>query len=67
MTEKLTAAQERYLAEIRRDGKRVYNGRARKPIKALEAAGLVDVDWDMRATAKGNGIQMVEVITVTPR
>jgi hypothetical protein len=63
----LTPAQERMLAEVRRDGKRVYNGRAQRPIKALEAAGLVDVDWDMRAQSKGGGIELVWVITVTPK
>lgn len=60
----LTPAQERYLAEIRAAGTKVYNGRARKVIEALEAAGLVTVDWDRRAQAKGNGIELTEVITV---
>lgn len=63
----LTPAQERYLAEVRQAGRKVYNGRAQRPIRALEAAGLVDVDWDMRAQAKGNGIELVHVITVTPK
>jgi hypothetical protein len=62
----LTESQQRILDEVRRDGKRVYNGRAQKPIKALEQAGLVEVDWDMRAQSKGSGIELVWQITVTP-
>lgn len=64
---KLTKAQERMLAEVRESGKRVYNGRARRTVKALEDAGLVNVDWDMRPQTKGNGMELVEVITVTPK
>lgn len=67
MSADLTPAQQRYLAEIRAAGRKVYNGRARRPIKALETAGLVNVDWDMRAQAKGNGIELVWVITVAPK
>lgn len=63
---RLTAAQRRYLAEIRAEGRKVYNGRARKSIKALEAAGLVSVRWDMRPHVKGNGIELLWHITVTP-
>ena len=62
----LTAAQTRYLTEIRRDGVRIYNGRARRSIKALEAAGLVSVEWDARAQAKGGGVELVEMIIVHP-
>jgi hypothetical protein len=56
---KLTKAQERYLYEIRQVGECVYNNRARKPLEALEAAGLITVDWDMRAQTKGGGIELV--------
>lgn len=63
---KLTPAQERYLAEIRQAGVKTYNGRARRPIQALEAAGLISVDWDMRPHSKGSGIELVEKITVRP-
>jgi hypothetical protein len=45
------------LALERSRGSRTYNGRARKPIEALEAAGLVSVDWDMDLVTKGTGTQ----------
>lgn len=38
-------------------GSRTYNGRARKPIEALEATGLVSADWDMDLVTKGTGTQ----------
>lgn len=62
----LTPAQHRILMEVRNAGSKVYNGRARRPIEALERHGLVHVQWDMRAQSKGGGIELVEVITVTP-
>jgi hypothetical protein len=62
----LTKAQERYLAEIRAAGVKHYNNRARKPLEALEAAGLITVDWDMRAQTKGNGIELVGQNTARP-
>ena len=70
--EELTSAQKRYLREIReadREGRppKVYNGRARRTIEALEEAGLVEADWDMIPQAKGNGMELVERITVWPR
>lgn len=46
---------------------RKYNGIARRPIEALEAAGLVNVDWDMRPVSKGSGIELVWSIRVTPK
>lgn len=63
----LTPSQRRIYDEVRRDGKRIYNGRARRPIEALEKRGLATVDWDMEARTKGNGIQLCWRITVTPR
>jgi hypothetical protein len=62
---KLTPAQEKLLDRVKAEGKLVQNGRARKTIKALERAGLVHVDWDARPQAKGSGVELVEVITVT--
>ena len=47
-TKQLTEAQIRYLADIRAAGEKTYNGRAWKPLEALEAAGLITVDWDVR-------------------
>lgn len=63
--EALTHAQKRVLAEVRVTGRRIYNGRARRPVEALEAAGLVSVDWDMVPHVKGNGIELTWRITVT--
>jgi hypothetical protein len=62
----LTPAQRRYLEAIRQAGVKVYNDRARKPLEALEAAGLITVDWDMRAQTKGNGIELVGCNTARP-
>jgi hypothetical protein len=61
----MTEAQQRILAEVA-SGPRTYNGRARKPIEALERLGLVQVDWDMRPQAKGNGLELTWRITVRP-
>lgn len=62
--EDLTPAQKRILTEVMQSGVRVYNGRARGPIEALEKAGLVTVEWDMIPQSKGNGIELRERITV---
>jgi hypothetical protein len=63
----LTPAQWRYLDEIREAGEkgRTYNGRATRPIEALEQAGLVEVDWDMIPQVKGGGMELVHRITAT--
>lgn len=60
---KLTPAQQRLLDEVRAKGTVVKNGRARKPIEALEAAGLVVADWDLVPAAIGPWYWR---ITVTP-
>ena len=62
----MSASQRRILDEVRRDGVRVYNGRVRIPIKALEACGLVEVEWDHIERTKGNGIELAQRITVRP-
>lgn len=62
--EGLTAAQLNLYQDVLADRVRVYNGRARTRVKALEAAGLVRVEWDMRPQAKGNGMELVEKIVV---
>jgi hypothetical protein len=36
-------------AEVRADGERVYDGRARKSIEALENAGLVTANFEVAA------------------
>jgi hypothetical protein len=51
----LTAAQERILRDARLGRTRPYNGIARRPIEALEALGLVEVDWDMTPHADAHG------------
>lgn len=65
----LTDAQQRILDEVRAAGAegRKYNGRVKRPIDALVAAGFVNADYDMRAQAKGGGIELVWSITVTPK
>lgn len=51
---KLTEPQRRMLAEIRAaGGTKTYNGRARKTLEALEAAGLVEYDYELDAHANG--------------
>jgi hypothetical protein len=62
----MTAAQQRILDEVRTSGRRIYNGRARRPIRALENAGLVQVEYDQVAQSKGSGIELVERFVVTP-
>lgn len=60
-TQSLTPAQKRYLNRIRKAGSKglTFNGRAKRPLKALEAAGLIFVEWDKVAQASGSGIQLV--------
>jgi hypothetical protein len=65
--DELTPAQRRYLEAIRAAGTKTYTGRARRPLKALEAAGLIVCEWDSIAQTKGNGIELVERITARPK
>jgi len=62
----LTAPQRRYLAEIREAGERRYNGRARRTLEALETEGLIEIEYDQVAHAKGNGIELTEVFICRP-
>lgn len=62
----LTAPQGRILADVRRDGQKTYNARARRPIERLEALGLVLVDWDVDLAVKGSGTYLRWRITVRP-
>jgi hypothetical protein len=41
----LTPIQQRYLVAITDSGVRVYDGRARTVLEALEGAGYITVDW----------------------
>lgn len=59
----LTPAQARYLAEIRRDGKRTYNGRALRPLERLCALGLITIEYDHRPQSKGNGVEWTQRLT----
>lgn len=66
---KLTEPQRRLLARVRAQpaGKPlVQNGRARRTVEALEAAGLVAVEYDQIPQVKGNGIEIVERFYITP-
>lgn len=49
----LTPAQGRYLVEIRRNGERKYNGRARRPLEALRDAGLIEYDYTLVPVQNG--------------
>ncbi len=65
---KLTAPQARYLAEIREAGERSYNGRARRPLEALERAGLIEYDYALVPRASGSGLigELTERFTARP-
>jgi hypothetical protein len=65
--EGLTDAQRAYLAEIRAARSRTYNGRARRPLEALAARGLVTLTCYMLPQAKGNGMELVQRITAVIR
>jgi hypothetical protein len=67
VTEKLTPAQARILAEVHEAGMKTYNGHASRAVKRLEHLGLVNVNWEMDLVTKGNGVSTVWRITVTPR
>lgn len=63
---KLSTAQQTMLDNVTRDGVRKYNGRARRTVEALRAAGLVEVEVDSVPQTKGGGIQLVTLFTVRP-
>lgn len=64
----LTPSQQRILVAIRMAGRegKVYNDRARRPLEALEAAGLIRVEWDYRPQVSGSGIELVGHHTCYP-
>jgi hypothetical protein len=65
---KLTKPQKRYLAEIREQPGRAYNGRARRTLEALEEAGLIEYDFDLIPHAdSGSGVEFTERFTCHPR
>ena len=57
MTPRLTPGQARNLAAVR-ERPRIYNDRARGQLEALEAAGLVSVEWDYEPGMKGGGMYL---------
>lgn len=65
----LSAAQQRYLAEIQAAGAqgRRYNGRAAKPLEALERLGLIGLDFDLLPQVKGNGLEFVQRFTAVAK
>jgi DNA-binding MarR family transcriptional regulator len=50
----LTVPQQRYLREIVEAGERNYNGRARRVLDRLEAAGLIEYESDLHLHARGD-------------
>jgi hypothetical protein len=64
---KLTAPQEALLALVRERGEVRRNGRARRTVEVLQAAGLVDVEFDLIPHAKGNGMTFTELFIIRPR
>ena len=62
----LTKPQQRMLEEVRRDGTRRYNGRARSRVEALAHAGLVTYEYDLLPQVKGNGTAFTELFVVRP-
>jgi hypothetical protein len=63
---RLTPAQERMLAEVRRAGEKVYNGRARRTVEALKAHFLIEYDYELVSHIKGGGTRYTEQFTVRP-
>lgn len=61
--EGLTAAQRRMYLDLG-TGTKTYNGRARRPAQALADAGLVTISVEFVPQAKGDGIELVQQITV---
>jgi hypothetical protein len=64
----LTAPQRRYLTEIAAapSGERCYNGRARRPLEALEAMGLIEVYWHPEGSQSGGMNTLREVWHARP-
>jgi hypothetical protein len=62
----MTTAQQRYLEEIREAGTRTYNGRARRPVEALAALGLIGYRYEQVPQSKGNGIEVTERFVCWP-
>lgn len=65
MTAKLTAAQERMLADVRKYGERRYNGRARTQIERLAELGLTEYDYTFRFV--GMSGRTSDLYTVRPK
>lgn len=63
----LTGPQQALLARVQATGQVVQNGRARRTVEALQAAGLVDVDHDLIPHADGSGISFTEQFTIRPK
>lgn len=61
----LTAAQRTMLRQIQQPGGRRYDGRSRRTIEALAAAGLVEYDhWYSHSSWRGS---TVEIFLVRPK
>ncbi len=63
----LTGPQRRLLARLREAGKPlVFNYRAASMIDALQAAGLVDADWDADLDAQKSRLRWRITVTLRP-
>jgi hypothetical protein len=58
MTSAVTEAQERILAAVNEAGSCSFDGRSSRSIEALEAAGLITVDWDGHRDRDGSAWQI---------
>ena len=64
---KLTGPQRELLARVEATGEVRQNGRARRTVEALEAAGLIEYDYDLVPHADGCGISFTELFIIRPK
>lgn len=62
----MTAAQQKMAVDIVVAGTKTYNGRARRTVEMLAKLGLIEFDYDQRASAKGNGVEVSELFVCRP-
>jgi hypothetical protein len=61
----LTPAQARLLISLE-EGPKVFNGRARRTIRALEGLGLVEAYYESVRQVRGHGRELAQRITAVP-
>lgn len=64
---RLTKPQQRLLDRVRLAGELRQNGRARRTVEALAAAGLVEYDFELVPQARGSGVSFTEGFIVRER